>query len=165
MAQERSAREDAASGAGLHGGALKRYFSKRVPAMEVDDLVQEVLLSLHSRRKNEQIENIQGYLFTVAAHVLAKRHRLQARAATPQAIDPPFDPLSPERILIGQEGLAAALEVIRSLPPRTRQIFVLHRFEEMTYTRIAAHLGISVSAIEKHIMLALRALNEGMRPL
>ena len=143
----------------VHSRALRRYFSKRVPAAEVDDLVQEVLLNLHGRQKDTAIENVQGYLFTVAAHVLIRRHRLRGTLPYEAGIlSPTMDMLSPERILIGRQRLAAALDVIRSLSPRTRQVFVLHRFEQMTYPKIAAHLAISVSAVEKHIMIALRAL-------
>lgn len=143
----------------VHSRALRRYFSKRVPAAEVDDLVQEVLLNLHGRQKDTAIENVQGYLFTVAAHVLIRRHRLRGTFPHEAGIlSPTMDMLSPERILIGRQRLAAALDVIRSLSPRTRQVFVLHRFEQMTYPKIAAHLAISVSAVEKHIMIALRAL-------
>ena len=38
--------------------------------------------------------------------------------------------------------------------------FVLHRFEEMTYPAIAQCLHISVSAVEKQIMNALRLLRD-----
>ncbi|BAK67556.1 RNA polymerase ECF-type sigma factor [Sphingobium sp. SYK-6] len=143
-----------------HSRALRRYFMKRVPIGEVDDLVQEVLLNLQGRQKDAPIANIQGYMFTVAANVLARRYRRNnATILSGDEAPEPVDPISPERILLGQRDLASALDVIRNLPDRTRQIFILHRFEEMTYARIASRLGISVSAVEKHIMLALRALN------
>jgi DNA-directed RNA polymerase specialized sigma24 family protein len=51
---------------------------------------------------------------------------------------------------------------MEAMPVRTQEIFLLHRFEEMTYPAIAAALGISVSAVEKHIMIALRLLVEGL---
>ena len=148
----------------LHSRALQRYFTKRVPIGEVDDLVQEVLANLHSRQKSTPIENVQGYLFTIASNVLARRHHKNAQMPYADGEVPEqIDPFSPERILIGQQCLNAALAIIRMLPPRTQQVFVLHRFEEMTYPRIAAHLGISTSAVEKHIMLALKALHENAR--
>lgn len=148
----------------LHRRALHRYFTKRVPIGEVEDLVQEVLTNLHGRQKSAQIENVQGYLFTIASNVLARRHHKNAQMPYDDGETPDLiDAFSPERILIGQQSLTAALDIIRMLPPRTRQVFVLHRFEEMTYVRIATHLGISTSAVEKHIMLALKALHENAR--
>ena len=65
---------------------------------------------------------------------------------------------SPERVLLGRERLAKATQIMRGMPPRTREVFLLHRFEEMTYPAIARSLGISVSAVEKHIMIALKLL-------
>ena len=41
------------------------------------------------------------------------------------------------------------------LPPRTSRAFLLQRYEGLTYSAIAKQLGISVSAVEKHMMRAL----------
>ena len=60
--------------------------------------------------------------------------------------------------LIDRQNLAAAAAAIRALPPKTRDAFLLHRFEGLTYRQIAGRLGISVSMIEKHIAEALRQL-------
>lgn len=70
----------------------------------------------------------------------------------------PREEVSPERILLGKERLAKATQIMHGMPPRTREVFLLHRFEEMTYPAIGAALGISVSAVEKHIMIALKLL-------
>jgi RNA polymerase sigma factor (sigma-70 family) len=67
---------------------------------------------------------------------------------------------TPERVLLDREALETVVDAIAALPPRTREVFVLHRFEEMTCNGIAEQLGISVSAVEKHIMKALRELHD-----
>lgn len=147
----------------MHASALRRYFSKRVPAAEVDDLVQEVFLSLQSRRSEEPIENIGGYLFAVAGNVLlhyrdeSRRSVAYFEAAGEETVLAAPDP-SPERQISGYEDLRRLVAALEHLPERTRDVFVLHRFEEMTYSAIARSLGISVSAVEKQIMNALRAL-------
>ena len=53
-----------------HGPALRRYFLKKVGPNEADDLVQEVFLSLQVRGSEGRIENVQGYLFRMAATAL-----------------------------------------------------------------------------------------------
>jgi RNA polymerase sigma factor (sigma-70 family) len=53
------------------------------------------------------------------------------------------------------DQLAAAL---RELPPRTREAFIFHRFEEMTYPAIAERMGISINGVEKLIKRALAQL-------
>jgi RNA polymerase sigma-70 factor (ECF subfamily) len=68
---------------------------------------------------------------------------------------------SPEHVLLGRERLARATAVLLELPERTRVIFVLRRLEGMKYLDIAARLGISVSAVEKHMERAVARLMEG----
>ena len=138
--------------------ALRRYFRRRTSPAEIDDLVQEVFASLYARRSEVPVEDLQRYLFTVASHTLARQRR---RPAFVELFDEEGDAadFSPERLVVGREDLSRTVAIISALPERTRRIFVLHRFEEMTYGRIAKDLGISVSAVEKHIMAALRALS------
>jgi RNA polymerase sigma factor (sigma-70 family) len=143
---------------------LRRYFSKRVPTGEIDDLVQDVFVRIQKQSGGPPIEYFDRYLFTVAASVLADQGRRRAVrcASAHQSLEEthhPVEELSPERIFLDREALDQVVAAIADMPARTRDVFVLHRFEEMTCTSIAAHLGISVSAVEKHIMKALRLLH------
>ena len=58
---------------------------------------------------------------------------------------------------------ARATAALLELPDRTRIIFVLRRLEGMKYSEIAHKLGISVSAVEKHMLRAMSYLTERMR--
>jgi RNA polymerase sigma-70 factor (ECF subfamily) len=44
------------------------------------------------------------------------------------------------------------------LPARTRDIFVLFRLDQLKQSEIAARMGISVSAVEKHVVRAVAHL-------
>jgi RNA polymerase sigma-70 factor (ECF subfamily) len=151
-----------------HLGAVRRFLMKRAPISDVDDLVQEVALRMQTRRATDAIDNVEGYLFQVAQSVLADRGRratvrhLSAHD-TLEEFHHPVEDRSPERVLQGKEHLAQLIAAMNDLPERTRQAFVLHRFEEMSYAAIARHLGISVSAVEKHIMKAIKLLAGSMR--
>ncbi len=52
-----------------------------------------------------------------------------------------------------------ALDALNQLSPRTRAAFMLVRFEGLSYKATAAQLGISVSAVEKHVTKALRIVS------
>jgi RNA polymerase sigma factor (sigma-70 family) len=147
----------------IYAPALKRFFRKRVAASEIDDLTQDVFLNMHSRRSQTQIENLEGYLFSVAAHLLARYHtRRRAQGSIAHAtanIELQFNqaPSAEDEVLAG-EKLQRLVSAVQELPPCARKVFLLHRFEAMTYEAIAQRHNISVSAIEKHIMSALKAI-------
>jgi len=154
--------EDAAIEAYVPG--LRRYFSKRVPAGDIDDLVQEVFLRMKVHGSGSPIEHLDRYLFTVAASVLSDqaRRRVVRRAGAHESLEEihhPVEGLTPERVLLDREALEVVVAAVADLPARTRDVFVLHRFEEMTCGNIATLLDMSVSAVEKHIMKAWRFLH------
>lgn len=144
--------------------ALRRYFQRKAPPAEVEDLVQTVFLNMHVRASEQPVESVDRYLFRVAAHVLARRHR-DAPVQHFEPLDGPFEPaedISPERILIGKQALTRLSSALAELPPKTREAFILHRYEEMTYAAIGRRLGISVSGVEKLIIRALRNLRQAI---
>ena len=143
-----------------YGPALRRYFGRSVGAGEAEDLVQEVFLAMQVRGAHETVENASGYLFRIAANLLAKRRQREPwhwdRHAGLEGAYEPREEISPERTLIAKQTAAGVLEALKALPPRTAEAFLLHRFEEMTYAAIAAHMGVSVKAVEALIARAMK---------
>jgi RNA polymerase sigma factor (sigma-70 family) len=146
-----------------YGPGLKRYFQRRVPAAEVEDLVQDVFLAMHARQDGGPVENVQGYLFAIASNLLAKRKPTLALTALDEA-GALADGFSPERLFISHQEAVLAIAAIRKLPARSQEAFVLHRFENMTYAAIAKKLNISVSAVGKLVSRALAQLTEELEP-
>lgn len=54
---------------------------------------------------------------------------------------------------------------IDALPAKCRLVFVLSRFEEMTYQEIADQLGISIKTVENQISRALRILRRELQTI
>lgn len=140
---------------------LNAYFRRRTPlAHEYEDLTQEVLLRLVRRGHDTDIRNIQPYVFQTAAHVLVDHIRRRKRLGADLTVsceddDYPAADASPEQVMLGEEKLRLLHREIAGLPERARQAFLLFRFENMKQADIAAHMGISVSAVEKHIKLGM----------
>lgn len=146
-----------------YGPALRRYFEKRVTPAEAEDLVQDVFLSMQVRGGADGIDNVRGYLFRVAANVLARRRYSYPPLGRPLApMDERIEELSPERVLLGKEALDRLLDALDGLPPRAREALLLHRFEEATYASVARRMGITVSAVERLITRALRQVAAGL---
>jgi RNA polymerase sigma-70 factor (ECF subfamily) len=147
----------------VHVPALRRYIAKRAAPGDVDDLVQDVLVRMHVRGQTDPIANVEGYLFQVAASVLtdrARRDSVRHRSAHFELTEPfhPVEELTPERVLRGREDVDRLATALEEMPELTRDAFVLHRFEEMSYDAIGEHLGISTSAVGRHLMKAVRFL-------
>ena len=165
--QEPAAEGEVRAWLAQYGPALRRYFRRRAGAAEAEDLVQEVFIRLVARTRGEAVEDVERYLFRIANNVLISRHRHDTalvRKADDTALDPfdRADEISPERALIGKQALSALAVAVQGLPPRTREAFVYHRFEEMTYAAIATRMGVSVSAVEQLISRASERLTAAM---
>lgn len=149
--------------------ALQRFFERRIlEHADVDDLVQEVFLRLEQRGSLGDVINIEGYLFQTAANILRDRlrQRLTHRATDHRPLDANLaqdTAFAPDRILLGKDALDRFTLALQELPERTRTIFALNRFEEISYSAIAARLGVSVSTVEKQISRALEHLQTRLK--
>ena len=126
-------------------------------------MVQEVFERLLKRGNVAGLEHIGGYVFETAGSVLTDRlrKRRSRRADLHEAFDAEQHgdvDFSPEHVLLGRERLVRATAILLELPERTRVIFVLRRLEGMKYLDIAVRLGISTSAVEKHMQRAIAHL-------
>jgi RNA polymerase sigma factor (sigma-70 family) len=144
-----------------YGPSLRRYFRRRVSAADADDLVQDVFLALSARSAEAPIENVQGYLFAIASRLLSKHKPTRTLTLLDEA-GALSDGFSPERLYISHQDVVRAVAAIRDLPPRAREAFILHRFENMTYAAIGRKLAISASAVGKLIARALAHITKAL---
>lgn len=154
--------------------SLRAYFRRRVGNdAEAEDMAQEVLSRLIGQNAT-QPDDASAYIFSVAANLLRDHVRREAvrrawrndqapRQAEGLADAPAVDWQDPERIVAGRQALAQVRHVIDGLPERTRTIFILYRLEGLARRDIAEAHGISVSAVEKHIATAMKALLKARR--
>lgn len=153
-----------------YGVAIRRFFARRVrDRADVDDLTQQVFERLLRRAELASIGNVQGYLFQIAANLIAERARSTARRIlviqeeSPTDVPEPPEELTPERILLGREACDRIVVALRELPARVRAVFILSRFEEMKAHEIAARLGVSISTVENDMQRAVRHLKDAIK--
>lgn len=140
--------------AAAYAPLLRRYFAKRAPAGEVDDLIQDVFVRLQSARPRGPVIDVEAYLITTARHVLVSRRRWLSRrcSALHDAIDDApelVSDLSPERIVGARQDYERVMAAVSDLPPRARAAFHLHRFDQMSYAGIAERMGISRESVKE----------------
>ncbi|WP_343216034.1 sigma-70 family RNA polymerase sigma factor [Collimonas antrihumi] len=63
-----------------------------------------------------------------------------------------------ESILCGMQTLEALQRAVERLPSRCREVFLLHKIQEMPQQEVAEKLGISRKMVGKHLMRAMTAI-------
>lgn len=140
--------------------ALRAFFARQTRnAQQVDDLVQDVMLRMHARHDRKPLENLHGYIFQTASSVLRdqfRRDRVRQIMVTTDFsdFDIPDVECTPEHVIHGRNQLRTVIAALNELPERTRDVFLLRRYEGLAYGEIAERTGLSVSALEKHVAKA-----------
>ena len=148
-----------------YAGLCKSLYKILRDATLAEDIVQEVFLKVWEVRETLKMEDaIQSYLYrscyNAALNFLKQQKKntdLDNLEATITASD------SAERHLNFQETEAEIQKAIDALPPKTKVVFTLSRFEELSYKEIAERLDISVKSVEKHMGIALQRLRENLK--
>ena len=149
------------------GPALTRYLLVRGLSREdAEDLLQDLYIKLDSHHGGP-VDEPRAYLYRMAHNLLLDRRRSQSRRIRREEewagdgtgiISDLDDRPSAEDTLIARERLDNMTAALNTLPERTRDIFRRFRIEEQTQKAIAEDLGLSKSAVEKHIYRAYRVV-------
>jgi RNA polymerase sigma factor (sigma-70 family) len=144
-----------------HYDDLLAFVSRKVrDRVTAADIVQDSYLRLAALPQGEAVQNPRAYLFRTAANLITDHWRLNDRQ--PASLDdtechePARDPQpSPEGKALSHEELAIVAAAIETLPPRTREVFQLHKFEHLSYGEIAVRLGMAKNTVVVHMVRAL----------
>lgn len=150
---------------------LRRYFAMRLGSPEAgEDLVQDIYLRV-SRGVDGEIGNPSAFLYRLGTNLMLDRikqgRRSQARDAGWQAASTTViageevaeDPAA-DTAVAARQHLSRVIDALNGLSPASRRVFRLHKLEGLTHAQTAERLGISRSAVEKHISAALKHLVE-----
>ncbi len=153
-----------------HQRELQSYLAERLRDREVAaDLTQETFLRFAEKGTHAAIGHDRSYLYRTAHNLAVDHARRTKRQRTDVTAHDEFaemaeDRPGPEEIVGAQERLDLLRDAVQELPERTRQVFVLHRIEELTYGEVAARLGISESSVQKHLAKALQHVMQRLKP-
>jgi len=149
---------------------LVRFFTARTgSAAEAEDIVQDMYLKV-SRAGDADVSNGVAWLYRLGSNVLLDRVRGVQRAgrrdsewrganAVQVGSEDVDDSPAAEAAIDARRRLAALIAALDQLPPQARRVFTLHKLEGLSHSEVAARLGISRSAVEKHVMAALKRLS------
>lgn len=124
------------------------------------DVVQDTFLRLQAAPQSGEITNPTAYLFRVADNLAIDHLRQETSRARMVVPHPDYEHVaaaeaSPEHALDYKQRLRLLEAAIAELPPKCREVFLLHKFDGLSHGEIAERLGITKSMVEKHVMKAL----------
>lgn len=146
-----------------HKASLLRVIRNHVGAHgDAEDVLQEAFLRAYAAELKRGVEHPKAFLFQVARNTAIgelRRARTSPMDGTVEldAETLPYDTAATDasEVLESRRKLRAFTMAVVKLPPRCRRAFLLRRMDGLSYRQIANRMGISVSAVEKHVAIGL----------
>jgi RNA polymerase sigma-70 factor, ECF subfamily len=152
----------------LHYSFICQAVYRVIPDQNLaEDLAQEIFLELWRKRDQLQVNtSLKAYLRRAAVNRSLNYIRDQKISFE---LDDSQATIASGLPTIGQQLEAEELQryidqAIDQLPERCRVVFVLSRFEQLSYAEIAENLDISVKTVENQISKALKLLRAALGP-
>jgi RNA polymerase sigma factor (sigma-70 family) len=150
-----------------HAKRLLRRFGRDAGGEDASDLLHDAfyrLVRLGAGRLRS-VQRAEAYLNSIASNLLRDRAKAARRHSAAG-----HEPLAEERMpghdqqrLLEQRDLLNRLDqAMLRLKPKTREIFMAHRLDGLSYAEIAAHTGLSVKGVEKHMCKAIAQLDRSL---
>ncbi len=160
-----------------HRAQLVRFFTGRTgSAAEAEDVVQEIWLHIAQPSAGQTagpIANPLAYLHRIGMNIVLDRVRARGRRERRDAgyvetttavmgVEAIDDSPSAFDAVAGRERIARLAAILAGPPEGAMRVFRRHRIDGASHAEIAAELGISRSAVEKHIAVALKHLRKAL---
>lgn len=132
---------------------------------ESEEIIQDVFIRLWQKEGLLEIKySIRAYLFRAvhnACFDYLKKQKNQRKItyADFTNVDKFFDFQDP--ILLEELELAIK-KSIDMLPNQCKKVFMMHRYEDLSYRKIAHNLNISIKTVETQISRAIKSLRKSM---
>ena len=131
---------------------------------ETENLIQDVFLNLwENRHKVEKDSSVKSYVFTIAYNSAISVIRKKVRESQFIEYLKSIQEVNGEAadVKIEYDELKNKLDnIIQTLPPRQKEVYMLHRVEGLKYSEIAKRLNISENTIENHMSRAIKTIRE-----
>lgn len=150
-----AARDPVADLYASHHGWLRGWLRKKMGCADnAADLAQDTFVRLLGQRKAPDLSEPRALLTHIAKALMidhwrrqaVERAYLEAIAHLPEAVAP-----SPETRLLILEALMRIETMLRGMPAKTCEIFLLSQLDGLTYPQIAGQLGTSLVTVKRHM--------------
>jgi len=134
---------------------------------EHNDIRQEAYTRVYEAAQVSLPQNAKAFLFSTARNLMVDRIRKERIVSIRAAGDNDFlevliDELTPEKHVSAGQELARLARAYDRLPARCREVFWMRRVKDIPQKEVAARLGITEKAIERHLAIGTRLLAQYM---
>ena len=145
---------------------LRKFYSRRLQTLpdEVEDLVQETLLALHTQRGTYD-ENlpVSSWVFAIARHKLVDLWRRRGRRDN---FNDSLEDLTEDQHPTAVEELPSKRDLgilLDQLPAAQKQAILLTKIEGLSMIEASERSGVSVAALKVQVHRGLKLLTELVR--
>lgn len=134
---------------------------------EAEGIVQEVFVKIWVTRSNLRSDlSFSWFLFTIARNLILNRlHHQQYEIRYQKNIltETSIDENNTEEQVFYKDLSEHINNLIGELPPKRKEIFLLSRFEGLSYQEISEKMNISIKTVEAQISLALKYIRAKLK--
>lgn len=146
---------------------LRSLARKTASREDARDLVHEIFCRMArlGAAGSLRLERPQAYLSRIATNLLRDRAKQASRRMTASHVagdDNKLAGVDQQRLLESRDMLMRVEEAMLKLRPRTREIFMAHRIDGLSYAEIAERTGLSVKGVEKQMSKAIAQIDRMM---
>ena len=153
-----------------HIGELRRFLVRRLACAETaSEMAHETFVRYLAADFDAPVVNPRAFLYRIAGNLAIDYLRARPLAAS-QIVDLdscgdlPSEAPGPERYAMARQQLDCLRRAIDELPGRCREVFVRHKFDGIPQRTLAEEYGVTINAIEKHLIRALVFLRFRVMP-
>lgn len=151
---------------------LKKFISRYLQReQDIEDVVQEAFLKAYiAEQRKGEIEHPKAFLYSIAKNLAINELSRKSRQMTDyidecQAESVQNTGPSLEQEVEGNQSVAQYCEAVAALPEKCRRVYLLRKVHGLTHREISEKLGITRSAVEKHLANGVLGCREYVRRL
>jgi len=134
---------------------------------DAEEIVQNAFIQVWQNRTNFKEERpFDAYLFKIARNAFLNHNRKQINR---RIFEKHFEIFyektseSTDQYILFKETQMIVDALIKSMPPKRREIFVLQKVEGLSRREISEKLNLSIVTVDSHLMKANKQFTEGLK--
>ena len=136
--------------------------------LDADEIVQQVLLVMYKKLKTFNFDSaLYTWIYKITSTRslnLIKRNKLRSFISIDNSVE--IGAVTKEDLILDletKERLEKVEKLLQRIPPKQREVFILRKFDELSYEEISGITGKSVGALKANYFHAFKKLKELMR--